>query len=102
MTAKRSDETFSCPNCGADVTRGASFCRACGATDESGWNADDDFAAESMSGGYGDDPDFDYDEFLAREFPGQASRPPAARLRAAEVAVVVVLLCLAMLLFSIL
>jgi hypothetical protein len=72
-----SDDYFICPCCGAEVRVGATFCRECGASDESGWNeeevgreddarpgdaADDDF-----------DYDFDYDEFVAREFPDQAA-----------------------------
>lgn len=32
---------FECPHCGEDVLAGAKVCRACGASDESGWNEDD-------------------------------------------------------------
>ena len=40
MTASR-DNTFPCPHCGEDVPDSARVCRACGASDESGWNQDD-------------------------------------------------------------
>lgn len=55
-----------CPNCGEWVPRGAVACDDCGACAKSGWKAD----ADSYEGvDLPDDPDdFDYDEFLQREF----------------------------------
>ena len=41
------------------------MCRACGASDESGWNDD------SAEGDWEPDDEFDYDSFVAREFPDQ-------------------------------
>lgn len=65
-------DTFPCPFCGADVREGAKVCRSCGATDDCGWNEDnsDD----------GSDDDFDYNDFVAREFPDhpQTASPAAA------------------------
>ena len=63
------DDYFVCPHCGSDVPAGAAFCRECGASDESGW--DDDYG---IADGYAPDSDFDYDEFIGREFPGYAEQ----------------------------
>lgn len=35
---KRPVPTFPCPNCGADVKRGALACRECGSDDLTGWS----------------------------------------------------------------
>ena len=72
--AKSENNTFPCPLCGTDVREGAKVCRACGATDDCGWNEDD---ADSSP-----DDDFDYDDFVAREFPNveQPSQAAAAPL----------------------
>lgn len=84
--------SFECPHCGEDVPSGAQRCRYCGASEEYDWGeSDGQFAA----GGYGDD-DFDYDEFVEREF-GSEDRPPADEskkfwLRIVVLAVVVALL----------
>ena len=61
---------FICPHCGAEVAVGAVACRECGASDESGWG---EANWESDAAGYGEDEDFDYDEFISREFPEQAT-----------------------------
>lgn len=45
---------FECPHCGEDVLAGAKVCRACGASDESGWNEDD----------FGDDTDDEYEDAI--------------------------------------
>jgi hypothetical protein len=37
---ERTDETFRCPNCGADVPEDAPACPECGADDETGWSDD--------------------------------------------------------------
>jgi hypothetical protein len=55
-----------CENCGERLTN-RHFCRACGASDESGW-APPDLAED-------DDDDFDYDEFVQREFGRKSGRP---------------------------
>ena len=52
-----------CPNCGAEVSPNARACPECGACDETGWSE----AAESSHLGLPDD-EFDYDDFVKREF----------------------------------
>jgi hypothetical protein len=58
-----------CPVCGEDVPRGALACPECGADHNSGWRED----AESHDG-LGLPDEFDYDEFVRREFH-HAGRP---------------------------
>ncbi len=88
------NNAFSCPHCGADVAETAKFCRECGSDDETGWK--DDFTADQ---GYEEGDDFDYDDFLRREFPDQAPATPTTSKSLAFV-VIVVLLLLSMLLFA--
>jgi len=65
-------EYFECPFCGASVPLGAAACRECGSDEETGWSSD---AFDTpLEGGYADD-DFDYDDFVRREFPEQAPQP---------------------------
>ena len=60
-----------CPNCGADVPRGAKACPECGSCEETGWSE------EASSGGLDlPDEEFDYDDFTKREFGGD-KRPPS-------------------------
>lgn len=63
-----------CPNCGADVPRGALACPACGADERTGWNdrADSQRTADRL--GIPDD-EFDYDEFVKEEFGRQRANP---------------------------
>jgi len=66
------DDYFVCPHCGAEVKVGAVFCRACGASNDSGWgdresgDAADTWDEDTWDD---DDDDFDYGEYVAREFP---------------------------------
>lgn len=64
--------TFTCPNCGADVKRGAASCPACGSDDATGWSEGADHWEADIPVGYGDDNDFDYDAFVKREFSGES------------------------------
>ena len=69
----------------------ATFCPECGASDQSGWNEEDGWDDPESSDM--DDSDFDYDEFIAREFPDQAQHPSGLRsLKWSLVAVVALLL----------
>ena len=53
-----------CPVCGEDVPRGAKACPECGADELSGWRED-----AGVTGGLGlPDEEFNYDEFVQKEF----------------------------------
>ena len=93
MAKKRpaNDDFFLCPNCGARVAVGAKFCRECGADAEVGW--DPEGFDSDPAGGYQDDEDFDYDEFIGREFPEQAEPQRGRVLRRAVWAVLVLIVC---------
>ncbi|MEW6305652.1 MAG: zinc-ribbon domain-containing protein [Verrucomicrobiota bacterium] len=52
-----------CPNCGADVPPDAKACPECGADERTGWSE------EAASSGLDlPDEEFDYDDFVKREF----------------------------------
>jgi hypothetical protein len=54
-----------CPVCDEHVPRGLVACPNCGSCARSGWNADIDYDGLDLP----DDPsNFDYDEFVRREF----------------------------------
>lgn len=59
---------FVCPNCGGEVRIGAPGCPHCGSDDKTGWK--EDAHDVQAYGGYAGDPDFDYDEFVRKEFGG--------------------------------
>lgn len=64
-----------CPVCGEWVPRGAAACDDCGACAKSGWKAD----AEVYDGLDLPDEDFDYDEYVEREFGSKKSGQPVSR-----------------------
>lgn len=94
-----SEDYFVCPHCGADVPANKQFCRECGASDDFGWNEDAHWDDE-ISDGYGGD-DFDYDDYLEREFPKEASTPGKKQLMRFLFVTVIVLLCISFALMSI-
>ena len=53
-----------CPVCGEDVPRGALACPQCGADHNSGWRED----ADTYDGVDLPDDDFNYEEFVKKEF----------------------------------
>lgn len=67
----------SCPHCGAEIPEKAKACPECGSCEETGWSE----AAAADSLGL-PDPQFDYDEFVQREFGGKegARRRPVRLL----------------------
>lgn len=89
MGRNRADEYFECPHCGANVLVSAKFCRECGADDQSGWSDDGEHYDSEADA----EDDFNYDEFVQREFPDQA--PPSQKNL--WLVVLIVVLCLAML-----
>jgi len=75
-----SDEVFrppgDCPVCGEFVPRKAVACPGCGASRDSGWNEEATVSGLDLP----DDEEFDYDDFLAREFgQGRPKRPDRRR-----------------------
>jgi hypothetical protein len=62
-----------CPACGEWVPRAAAACDDCGACAKSGWKAN----ADTYDGLDLPDEDFDYDDFIQREFGGSS---PGTRL----------------------
>ena len=59
-----------CPNCGAEVPPRAKACPECGSDERTGWS-------EDAASGDPDLPDkeFNYDEFVEREFGPEPARP---------------------------
>lgn len=59
-----------CPNCGAKVPRSAKACPECGSDEQTGW------AQEAETGGLDlPDENFDYDDFVKKEFGGKDPVP---------------------------
>ena len=75
-----------CPHCGAEVPRGAKVCPECGSDEETGWSE------EARRGDLGlPDEQFDYDDFVKREF-GNEPKPRGISRFWWIVAVVLILL----------
>ncbi len=68
----RPSDHFVCPHCGAEVSARARVCRECGSDAETGWSEDADKWGADVPTGYAEDDEFDYDEFVRREFGGGA------------------------------
>jgi hypothetical protein len=93
----KDDDYFLCSYCGAELPLTATFCRHCGASDECGWGEDENKEDLDLSAGYCEDDDaFDYDEFIAEEFPDQAPQE-ASKLDHRFQLACVVLLCIGLL-----
>ncbi len=93
---------FVCPHCGEDVSVGATVCRECGASDDSGWEKDDAGWQGDPWTGYLDDDDPDYEEFIDREFPASAALSSEQRIKRVFTGIVVALVCLSILAWSLL
>ena len=64
----------SCPNCGVDVPPRAKSCPGCGSDETTGWSE------ESHVGGLDlPDEEFNYDEFVKREFGPAPVKPRGIR-----------------------
>lgn len=88
-------KSFECPNCGAKVPANAKSCPECGSDERTGWNTE----ATAVDGldlpaGYEGKDDFDYDEYVRKEFGwdrDRGSKPPIPA-RQLLVPIIVVLL----------
>ncbi|MCK4283589.1 MAG: hypothetical protein KAX44_04660 [Candidatus Brocadiae bacterium] len=98
MALKRSrtheSDYFVCPHCGGEVDVAARVCPHCGSDDRTGWAEDADKWAADLPTGYAKDGEFDYEDFVRREFPGRARRRPPLAVAAILGAVLLVLLLL--------
>jgi len=74
MARKKSKDYFVCPHCGAQVRSGARACPECGSDEATGWAEDADKWAADIPAGYGGEDDFDYEDFVRREFGGGPGR----------------------------
>ncbi|MCB9941856.1 MAG: zinc ribbon domain-containing protein [Planctomycetaceae bacterium] len=88
-------QDFDCPCCGAEVSGNARFCRECGASGDSGWNLEEEE-------GFADDDDFDYDDFLEREFGTERPKTQREKIQRAVTVVIIVLVCISLTILSIL
>jgi zinc-ribbon domain len=59
-----------CPNCGAEVPRNAKACPECGADEQTGWSEQTRYDHLDLP-----DQEFDYDDFVRREFGGKKPTP---------------------------
>ena len=94
-------EYFVCPHCGAEVPAAASFCRHCGASEESGWN-ESEADLYDHNAGYADDDDFDYNEFITREFADRTSQSTSHKVTRWLMGIVVAVVCISLLVWTIL
>lgn len=92
---KSKGDYFICPHCGAEVDKGASFCRECGSDRKTGWQEYPNVGADATSG-YGEDDDFDYNEFVREEFPGHSRHSARRPIKRLLLIILVVLLCLSL------
>jgi hypothetical protein len=59
-----------CPNCGAEVPPQAKACPACGSDEKTGWSEEAGTSGLDLP-----DENFDYDDFVQREFGGKTPKP---------------------------
>jgi hypothetical protein len=59
-----------CPNCGAEVPPKARACPECGADEKKGWSEEAHASGLDLP-----DENFDYDDFVKREFGGKSPVP---------------------------
>ena len=60
---------FTCPHCGAVVEPGALACPECGSDERTGWSPHAADEEVDIPAGYSKDKEFDYEDFVKREFP---------------------------------
>jgi len=63
MTHPRSDDSFICPTCGAEVPAGAKACPECGSDEKTGWSENTVYDGTGIE----DPEEFNYDDWKRRE-----------------------------------
>jgi len=63
-----------CPQCGGEVPAGAPVCPECGSSEETGWSEEATADRLDLPG-----REFDYDDYIEREFGGSSLRPRGIR-----------------------
>jgi len=63
-----------CPNCGAEVPPMARACPECGADEKTGWSEEAQASGLDLP-----DENFDYDDFVKREFGDKSPVPRGVR-----------------------
>jgi len=63
MKRQRQPPPEVCPQCGAEIPDRAAACPECGSDEQTGWSEQARYDALELP-----DQEFDYDEFVAREF----------------------------------
>jgi hypothetical protein len=59
-----------CPHCGAEVPSGTKACPECGSDEQTGWSTQAHYDNLNLPG-----ENFDYDDFVEREFVGERTIP---------------------------
>ncbi len=59
-----------CPHCGAEVPPNAKACPACGSDEQTGWSEKARYDSLDLP-----EENFDYDDFVKREFKGEKPVP---------------------------
>jgi hypothetical protein len=78
-----------CPNCGAEVPAAVRACPECGADEQTGWSE------KAASDGLGlPEENFDYDDFVEREFGSRKPLPRGVSWFWWVVALLLLLVCL--------
>lgn len=95
MARPKLDPPDVCPVCGEDVPRGSLACPECGADHNSGWRLD----ADTQNALNLPDDDFDYDEFVQREF-GARVKPAGIKTIWWITAIVLLALSIALYIFK--
>jgi hypothetical protein len=84
-----------CPNCGAPVPPKAKACPECGSDDETGWSEKAETDGLDLP-----DEEFNYDDFVSREFGKNEPKPRGISWLWWVVGIVLVLAILALMFFK--
>ncbi|MCA9124303.1 MAG: hypothetical protein H6822_27210 [Planctomycetaceae bacterium] len=76
------------------MSAGAKFCSECGASEDSGWNQD-------VEEGFGAEDDFDYDDYLEREFGTARPRTTREKFHRVATVAIIIFVCISLTILSI-